>query len=678
MTHKSILKLPITLVTFISAITILAGCNAEPVRPDNLRQGQISSDDLYIVDCLLPSQVRQLGSGMTYLAPRRAIKSNAHQCALRGGEYVAYDRANYTTALKIWLPQANSGDAEAQVFVGEIYEDGMGVKPDYSKAALWYQRASEQGDARAMINLGNLYEQGLGVNKDAVKALNFYRKAAGIKNGTLELTSDEERALRLSQAQENEKLKARVLALTDQLKLNQNALSRRQAELSDARRKMINAQNELRTIANTNNQAKQSARDELTKLEREVRRKTEQIERYQQTASSLMSQLGINESSGKEGRPRIDIIAPDVVVMRGVPSATIFPDITEYDVIGRVSSPQDLMTFTINDKDARDLLDPSGIFEYPVYIDSQRANVSINLITKDGFKVSQQFLIEKQKSEPLKERSASKILRKRLRSDSGTTHALVIGNNNYKHHIKLNTAVNDATEVAKSLESRYGYKTQLLTDASLNQIVSAIAQYTQKLKSQDDLIIYFAGHGIIDESSDMGYWIPVDGHSQDRSNWLSNERVTDFISAMKARHVMVVADSCYSGTLSGTSIRPLPNNAADDDLVFISRVRARTVLTSGGLQPVADQQGDNKHSFFAEAFISAINSNNNLLEGYRLYEYVQEQVRRSSSVSQVRQIPEYTALRHAGHEGSEFFFIPLEDKVSLSFMKNQNRKLSSL
>jgi hypothetical protein len=61
------------------------------------------ADDLYIVDCLLPAQVRKLGHIATYLTARRATKTSAVDCEIRGGEYVVYNKANYSTALKIWL-----------------------------------------------------------------------------------------------------------------------------------------------------------------------------------------------------------------------------------------------------------------------------------------------------------------------------------------------------------------------------------------------------------------------------------------------------------------------------------------------------------------------------------------------------------------------------------------------
>ena len=77
--------------------------------------------DLEIVDCLLPPQVRQVG-GRTFSTPRRPTRTTETECRVRGGEWVSYDRAKLETALGIWQAAAESGDAEAQTVVGEIYE----------------------------------------------------------------------------------------------------------------------------------------------------------------------------------------------------------------------------------------------------------------------------------------------------------------------------------------------------------------------------------------------------------------------------------------------------------------------------------------------------------------------------------------------------------------------------
>jgi hypothetical protein len=169
----------------LAAATAFAVCG-------NLARSGVPRDPnrLLIVDCLLPGEVRQLGPQVTFVTPRKPVKSTVDECEIRGGEYVKFDRANFSTALQVWKESATKGDAQAQVYVGEIYEKGLGIAPDYAQAAIWYQKAADQGYARGLSNLAYLVEQGLGVPKDPLKALNLYRKSAGINNDELTFTSE--------------------------------------------------------------------------------------------------------------------------------------------------------------------------------------------------------------------------------------------------------------------------------------------------------------------------------------------------------------------------------------------------------------------------------------------------------------------------------------------------------
>ena len=101
-----------------------------------------TADPFDVVDCLLPGQIRQLGTRVTYVTERRPIRTTAEDCAIRGGEYVALDRADYATALQIWLGAAEGGDPDAQYYVGVLYEKGAEGQPNYHKAASWYRQAA--------------------------------------------------------------------------------------------------------------------------------------------------------------------------------------------------------------------------------------------------------------------------------------------------------------------------------------------------------------------------------------------------------------------------------------------------------------------------------------------------------------------------------------------------------
>ncbi len=178
-----------TLTLAIGAI-LMTACAREVSQEEMTKatQGYIVADTnkLLVVDCLLPGQVRKLGAQMTYLSARRPIRTTAADCEVRGGEYVAYDRANYASALNIWLPKAQEGDAAAQLYVGEIFEKGLGTTADYKAAAQWYEKAANQGNAQAQLNLGHLYEKGLGVAEDKEAALRWYRKSAGLEDAGIQ------------------------------------------------------------------------------------------------------------------------------------------------------------------------------------------------------------------------------------------------------------------------------------------------------------------------------------------------------------------------------------------------------------------------------------------------------------------------------------------------------------
>lgn len=178
-------------------------------------------DDLVLVDCLLPGQIRQLGTRINYLAPRRRVKTTKSDCGIRGGEFVLFDRSNYKTALQVLLPQAQSGDVVAQSYVGEIYEKGLGLAaPDYAAAALWYRKAADAGHTPAQTNLGLLYERGLGVPEDKSTALNWYRKAIGVTEDRIIFES---------------KLKAERAAFQREIALRNSVASSLRKQLKQAR-----------------------------------------------------------------------------------------------------------------------------------------------------------------------------------------------------------------------------------------------------------------------------------------------------------------------------------------------------------------------------------------------------------------------------------------------------------
>ena len=136
------------------------------------------------------------------------------------------------------------------------------------------------------------------------------------------------------------------------------------------------------------------------------------------------------------------------------------------------------------------------------------------------------------------------------------------------------------------------------------------------------------------------------------TNWVSNNDITTMLRAIRAKHIMVVADSCYSGTLvRATSARM---ETARERAAWVKRMvrkRGRTALVSGGLEPVTDS-GSGGHSVFAGAFLAALRENTGVIDGQTLYQTIKRPV-----VLNAHQTPQYSDIRLAGHEGGDFVFV---------------------
>ena len=232
--------------------------------------------------------------------------------------------------------------------------------------------------------------------------------------------------------------------------------------------------------------------------------------------------------------------------------------------------------------------------------------------------------------------------------DFGQYHALIIGNNNYKNIPKLQTAQQDARVLASTLETSFGFKVKLLIDATRDDIIRAFDGYSRKLRKSDNLLIYYAGHGWLDKEQGEGFWLPVDAEKDSRLEWISNATITSNLRGMQAKHVMVVADSCYSGTLTrGLRVELTPGD-------YIRRVtpkRARMVISSGGLEPVEDK-GKAGHSPFASALLSTLKDTTDVITGTDLFKKIQRPVQLSAD-----QMPVFADIRKAGHEGGDFIFV---------------------
>jgi hypothetical protein len=786
---------------------LLAGCaggTTASAPPAGAKAGPPPARDasgLYVVDCLLPAQVKRLGT-LTYLGPRRPVKSTAQECEIRGGEYVSYDRADLATSLRVWLPLAQEGDKTAQTYVGEIYEKGLGVQPDYQLAAAWYRKAADQGYPRAQINLGHLYEKALGVERDPKLALDWYRRASGLSDAvvldmgtltdqpaqsasrdatevrqlraevdrktrelealraqvdrsrqdldqarqdlasrTVEMEASRKRTeetrreldtLRQAQAagddarirelsvqlvqreaeaeqrrQEARRLKDRVASLETESSRDRERLAKlreeqaaendrraREAEalrgqLERARRELDEARQALaQTVAEADGrQQKVSAlqqevsklrqeaaatRDDarLKTLEAQLAQRQAELDQQRQEAARLRQRVTVLEGDAVRDRqqlarlggdrvavagPSIEMVEPSLVATRGVNVVKVAytEGAPERVIVGKVTAPAGLLLLTVNDRE--ESVDANGLFRARIPSKPGGSTVTVVAVDRQGLRSQVEFqLASDGAAKPPSRRVGARI-------KTGEFYALVIGNRTYARWPSLKTSESDARATAEILEKRYGFKTRVLLNAGRYDILQALNDLRNKMTEKDNLLIYYAGHGYLDEKINRAYWIPVDADLDSNTEWISTVAITDMVNAISAKHVLLVVDSCYSGALTRSALTRLEAGLSDEArehwLETMVSKRSRTVLSSGDLKPVLDS-GGGEHSVFARAWLDVLSKNDDVLEGERLYREIAARVAYAADALNFEQVPQYAPIRYAGHEAGDFLFMP--------------------
>jgi hypothetical protein len=246
-------------------------------------------------------------------------------------------------------------------------------------------------------------------------------------------------------------------------------------------------------------------------------------------------------------------------------------------------------------------------------------------------------------------------------SPVGPYYALVIGNNDYQHVDKLQTAMNDAREVSQVLRDRFGFHTQVLYNATRAQTLRAIDSY-RTLPADSNLLFYYAGHGHRDKDANRAYWLPVDADRNERANWINSTDITDGIHAIKSRHILLISDSCFSGDLVLRATKAAIVSGGYNAIIAKAlRQNSRHIMSSGGDEPVADS-GTGDHSVFAAALLESLNDMpDDVFRGNDLFDKAKLRVEMRS---QANQTPRYEILRDSAADLGDFVFFRAKNTLA--------------
>jgi hypothetical protein len=192
-------------------------------------------------------------------------------------------------------------------------------------------------------------------------------------------------------------------------------------------------------------------------------------------------------------------------------------------------------------------------------------------------------------------------------------YALIVAIDQYDHFDDLINPINDGRTIETILKEKYGFQTELIMNATNDEILSKITDYNlKKFNPQDQLFIFFAGHGVFDETLGEGYVVASNSLKNDKgkSSFVSHILLRERINNIKCEHIFLAMDVCFGGTIDPILAKARADEAMDETadkqyLVKKLTKRTRKFLTSGSKEYVSDGIAG-RHSPFAEKFVLAL------------------------------------------------------------------------
>jgi len=299
---------------------------------------------------------------------------------------------------------------------------------------------------------------------------------------------------------------------------------------------------------------------------------------------------------------------------------TFMPDLQVITLVMKIVNPVEGLKVLVNNVEVEPTA-AGDLYAYTYQLARGSNSLYISLL-QDG-KIIKDLAYNIFYAEPVKNLSPFAL-------PEGKYYALIIANNTYKTESgmsDLQRPIRDAMALKEVLTSRYTFDWKnviTLYDRTKLDVEVQLEELQKRLLPEDNLLIFYAGHGVMDKEADIGYWLLSDA-TNSRVTWLRNSTITDFIKACRARHILLIADACYSGTIY--TARGYLDNASPA-IIDLMKSRSRKAITSGGTTEVADE------SKFAQVLIDQLRINNEqYLTSSQLYLLIQKPVLANSLTS---------------------------------------------
>ena len=527
-----------------------------------------------------------------------------------------YEQGDYKNAFRYYMSAAKAGDASAQDAIGDMYNNGDGVAKNYAKAYEWYMKAANQGHYYAQHSLGVLYYYGNGVKQDYMKAFEWYSKAA--EQGYDVAQHNLATLYYYGQGVKKDYLKA------------------------------------FEWFSKAANQGDSEAMNALGDMYRNGYginvNYTKAFELYQESANQnnegAYGRLGLMYLYGLGVNQNYTMAEKNLLRSIEINSKVFSP----YYYLSQIYAKRDkdctkaLQYSDIALSKAESQEEFLKIYQirgelYLMQNDIENANNMLNKCVE----INPNFLSED--SDFLKKMKDSRY---KVLDDIDTkivvnptsnmnTFAIIIGNEIYKNEADVPYANNDSKIINQYVEKTLGVpheQIRLIENAGYNDIriaVNWLVQAMQVCRGKGKAIVYYAGHGIPNESDMSSYLLPVDGIGNDPSSAYSLKELYDKLGSVEAQSVTIFLDACFSGSkredgmlasARGVALRAKQSTPKGNMIVFTAAQGDETAY------PYKDKQ----HGMFTYFLLKKLQETKGDVTLGELSEYLTDEVGRQSFI----------------------------------------------
>ena len=342
-------------------------------------------------------------------------------------------------------------------------------------------------------------------------------------------------------------------------------------------------------------------------------------------------------NSIKNNPPEITLIEPEL----DNTFANIDGESGKITIKGFVKDESIINTITVNNKEYP--VNTNGYFK--IYFDYSKETGNIKLSAKDNqLLATEEYINLKRSVKTNNPNNTSNSF-----NEESKYYALIIGVDNYSNPSvhSLNGPIRDAERLKEILTDYYTFDEENITflkNPTRQKLIIAFDNLGNELTENDNLLIFYAGHGYWDFDRKTGYWLPSDASIDNTANWFRNSTIKSYVASLETKNLLLIADACFSGGIFRTRgiFKEAPTGIEE-----LYTLPSRKAMTSGNLKEVPDES-----QFIKFLTQKLIDNQEKFITSEKLFNSFKEEV-----INNTENTPQFGTIKNSGDQGGDFIFI---------------------